>query len=484
MKEQLEQAMTLARTLGADFADVRVKDIRIESLRMENGVLTAATNTRSCGYGVRVYTGGALGFAAGSDMTAIEAVVRQAYEIALASKTLLNAPAELDEKPPAQGTYKTPAEKDPFAVPMADRLALLTACHQNMQEEYEAYPFVTKPRLRTMGNIEFRSDEVTFADTDGSCIGQHFVQCTGNIAAICISAADTQTRKYINVVRGGYETIEQMDLPNLARTLAKEAAAIIEAPDCPSGEFDIILTPRQMFLQIHESVGHPTELDRVLGSEAAYAGRSFITTEDFPQGFKYGSELVTIVADAHTPGGLGTFAYDDEGVPAQCVTLIDKGHFSAFQTSRAYSRAVGVNSGGAGLSDGWRNLPIVRMTNINMLPGDQTMDELIAGIEYGFIFGENKSWSIDDLRINFQFACEIAFEIKGGNLTGKIFKNPIYSGKTTEFWSNCDGVGNADTWELVGVPNCGKGQPGQMMRVSHGSSPSRFRKVKVGVQDV
>jgi len=353
-----------------------------------------------------------------------------------------------------------------------------------MHGVWEGYKFATPMRLKTMGNIEVRSDEVYFADTDGSYVVQKFVQNTGNISATCISETDTQTRKYINVVRGGWETITAMDLPNIAHNLAKEAAAIIEAPDCPSGEFDVILTPRQMFLQIHESVGHPTELDRVLGSEAAFAGRSFISTDDFPGGFKYGSELVNIVADAHCPGGLGTFAYDDEGVPAQNVPLITNGQFVGFQTSRAFSREVGVNSGGAGLSDGWRNLPIVRMTNINMMPGDQTMDELIAGIEYGFIFDENKSWSIDDLRVNFQFACEIAHEIKDGKRTGRVFKNPIYSGKTTEFWSSCDGVGNADTWQLVGVPNCGKGQPMQMMRVSHGSSPSRFRKVKVGVSDV
>jgi len=485
MKNQITQAMALARTLGADFADIRVKDIRIENLYLEDGVLTAANNTRSLGYGVRVYAGGALGFAAGSDVAAMDAVVRQAYDIAQASRTLLNEPAVLDEKAPAQGTYATPVQKNPFDVPMAERLALLTACHNNMHGAWESHHFAAeKPRFRTMGNLEFRRDFVTFADTDGSFIEQDFVQCTGNIAATCISADDTQARKYINVVRGGFEVIEAMDLPNIAHGLAQEAAAIIEAPDCPSGEFDIILTPRQMFLQIHESVGHPTELDRVLGSEAAFAGRSFIKTEDFPGGFQYGSALVNIVADAHCPGGLGTFAYDDEGVPAQNIPLITDGRFVGFQTSRAYSRVAGVNSGGAGLSDGWRNLPIVRMTNINMLPGDQTLDELIAGIEYGFIFDENKSWSIDDLRINFQFACEIAHEIKDGKRTGKVFKNPIYAGKTTEFWASCDGVGNADTWQLVGVPNCGKGQPMQVMRVSHGSSPTRFRKVKVGVQDV
>jgi TldD protein len=433
---------------------------------------------------VRVFVDGALGFAAGNEIENIGAVVRQAYDIALASRTFLRIAKKLDDKKPAQGQYKTPMDIDPFTVPLAEKLELLQTCERNIRSVWDSYHFTTEMRFRTGLNLDFRSDAVIFADTDGSYIEQDFCQGTANIAATVISDSDTQTRKYINVVRGGYESIVAMDLPRRAFDIARESAAIIEAPDCPSGEYDVILTPRQMFLQIHESVGHPTELDRVLGSEAAYAGRSFVEPADLDKPLIYGSELVNIVADAHCPGGLGTFTYDDEGVPAQCITLIDKGRFAGFQTSRDNAPVIGRNSGGAGLSDGWRNLPIVRMTNINMLPGDKTMDELIAGIDYGFIFDENKSWSIDDLRINFQFACEIAHEIKDGKRTGKVFKNPIYSGKTTEFWGSCDGVGNKDTWELVGVPNCGKGQPGQMMRVSHGSPPTRFRKVKVGVSDV
>jgi TldD protein len=489
MNEKIKQAMELAKKLGADFADIRYKDIRCENLHVENGLVTGVSNTRSRGYGVRVYVNGALGFAASNDTDDFDKTVRAAYDIALASKTLLANPATLDEKESTRGTYKTPVEIDPFGVPLAERLTLLASCEKNIRNVWESYQFASPMKFRTNMNLDFRKDGVIFADTQGSYIEQDFCQCTANIAATVISATDTQTRKYINVVRGGYEGIQAMDLPNRAYGLAQEAAAIIEAPDCPSGVFDVILTPRQMFLQIHESVGHPTELDRVLGSEAAFAGRSFLEKDHFydiekGNSLRYGSEFVTIVADARCPGGLGTFAYDDEGIPAQCITLIDKGMFAGFQTSRDNAAVIGLKSGGAGLSDGWYNLPIVRMTNINMLPGDSTLDELIAGIEYGFIFDENKSWSIDDLRINFQFACEIAHEIKDGKRTGIVYKNPIYSGKTTEFWASCDGAGNKETWELVGVPNCGKGQPMQMMRVSHGSPPARFRKIKVGVLDV
>jgi len=477
MNQQIKTAMQHAKTLGADFADIRFKDIHTENIRVENSQVVAASTERSQGYGVRVYVNGAMGFAASNDVDKMQETVQQAYEIAQASLTLLAEKAELDSKEAVTASYATPMTQDPFAVPFSEKLALMMECDKNMR--------TAEGVSRTYVNFTFRKDDVIFADTDGSYIDQKFCQCDVSLGAVAFSDADMQRRSYCNVIRGGFETVLELDLPRRAITIGREAVELLNAPDCPSGEFDIILTPRQMFLQIHESVGHPTELDRVLGSEAAFAGRSFVEIDNLAaKPLTYGSEHVTLVADATCPRGLGTFAYDDEGVPAQNVTLVDKGKFAAFQTSRAYARKAGLNSTGGGLSDGWRNLPIVRMTNINLLPGDSTLDDLISGIEYGFIFDENKSWSIDDLRVNFQFACELAREIKDGKLTGRIFKNPIYSGKTTEFWGNCDGTANADFWELVGVPNCGKGQPMQVMRVSHGSSPTRFRKVKVGVSDV
>ena len=476
IKDQLSQAMAEAKRLGADYADIRVKDIRIESISVENGALSAAVTNRSQGYGIRVYVDGSMGFAASGDMDKLDATVREAYATAKASLTLQAAKIKLADKEPATGKYATPVETDPFAVPLADKLTLMMECYTKIK----AVPGISFSQL----DLAFRKDDVTYADTDGSYIEQNFCQCTGSLSMSATSESDNQSRSYINVIRGGYETILDLKLPEITARLAKEVVELVNAPDCPSGEFDLVINPNQLFLQIHESIGHPTELDRVLGSEAAYAGRSFIEPADLDKPLIYGSKHVTIVADATCPRGLGTFAYDDEGVPGQCITLIDKGRFTGFQTSRDNAPAIKQLSGGAGLSDGWRNLPIVRMTNINMLPGSGTPEELIAGIQYGFLLDQNKSWSIDDLRINFQFACEVAYEIKDGKLTGRIFKNPIYAGKTTEFWGSCDGVAGPDHWQLIGIPNCGKGQPGQIMRVSHGSSPARFRKVKVGVSDV
>jgi len=477
MKSKILSAMDFLKSLGADYADIRCKDIQIEDIRVENSKLAGVKTERSLGYGIRVYVDGAMGFAASSDLEKMNETAKQAYEIAKASLNLLTEKVKLDTKNAAIATYATPVKSDPFTLPFSEKLNLLMECDKNMN--------AAEGVKHTSSMMSFRRDNVIFADTDGSYIEQKFCQSGAFIGARAFSEKDMQMRSFIDIQRAGFESILEMKLTERAKTIGKEAVELLNAEDCPSGEFDIILTPRQMFLQIHESVGHPTELDRILGSEAAFAGRSFVETENLnTKPLVYGSKHVNLVADATCKQGLGTFAYDDEGVAGQSINLVEEGEFVGLQTSRDNAQKIGQNSSGGGLSDGWKNLPIVRMTNINLLPGEFTLNELITGIEYGFIFDENKSWSIDDLRINFQFACQMAREIKDGKLTGRVFKNPIYAGKTTEFWGNCDGVANKNFWELVGVPNCGKGQPMQTMRVSHGSSPTRFRKVKVGVSDV
>jgi TldD protein len=341
--------------------------------------------------------------------------------------------------------------------------------------------------FKTKGYLDFRREEKILADTDGSFITQDLYESGGGIEAVAANQQDVQHRTYPNSFRGnfataGYEFIREMGLVENAGRIAREAMILLGAEDCPSGTFDLVIDSSQMTLQIHESIGHPIELDRVFGWEAGYAGTSFLSPGMI--GFQYGSEHVNIVADATCPRGLGTFGYDDDGIKAQTTPIITKGVFNDFISSRDTAALLGQASNGTARADGWGRIPIVRMTNINMLPGDIELEELFAGIEYGFYFCTNKSWSIDDKRLNFQFACEIAYEIKDGKLSGKIFKNPIYTGITPEFWNSCDGVANEKYWNLYGTPNCGKGQPGQVAHVGHGSSPTRFRNVKVGVADV
>jgi TldD protein len=478
MKDVIIGALAFARELGADFADVRAKDITTEAFSVENGRVVGLSRERSRGAGVRVYAEGAMGFAAAPDLRELQAAVRQAFELARAAAKLTRVRPVLAPKDTIVAEYATPVGIDPFTVPLGEKLELLLACDAAMTREGVS--------LRR-ADMDFRREDVVYADTDGSYILQKFMQSGANICAYASSEADTQRRSYGNILRAGYEAVTDMGLLEKASVVAAESLALLNAEECPSGVFDLILMPTQLYLQIHESVGHPTELDRVLGSEAAYAGASFLKPSDIHSGLQYGSEHVTISADAYDDNGehgLGAFGYDDEGVPAQHVTLIENGFFTDFQTSRDNAPAVGQPSHGMGLADGWHNLPIVRMTNVNLQPGDYKLTTLIEGIRHGFVLSENKSWSIDDLRINFQFACELAREIKNGKLTGKIYKNPIYFGKTTEFWNSCDGVSGAENRLMVGVPNCGKGQPLQVMRVGHASQPARFRNVKVGVGHV
>ena len=434
----LQEALAYIKELGVDYGDIRIKDILTEQIKMENGKLTDLKNCRSRGAGVRVYVDGKMGFAASSNISNLKDTVKLAYDTALTS-----SPGLVQVKKEAvTAQYATKIDTNPFDVPIKEKLNLLTKCNAEMAK--------VKGVCKCEAFMHFSQEDVTFADTDGSLIQQVFYLSGGGIVA----RAGSQWRSYGNSVRAGYEAVLGLKLLDYAGSIAKEVVALSAAQDCPKGDFDIVMMPNQLSLQIHESVGHPTELDRVLGSELAFAGGSFLSPDD--AGLVYGSSHMTVVEEYD--------GYDDEGVMPGCVVLVDKGKFKNFQTT--------------GLAEGWGNLPIVRMTNINLQPGSDTLDGLISGIKDGFLVEENKSWSIDDKRVNFQFSCEIAREIKDGKLTGKIFKNPTYTGNTTEFWGSLDGVCNEDHRQMVGVPNCGKGQPMQIMYVGHASCPARFRNVR------
>ena len=233
-------------------------------------------------------------------------------------------------------------------------------------------------------------------------------------------------------------------------------------------------------MQVHESVGHPTELDRVYGTEAAYAGTSFLSPDDLGS-LRYGSDLMNVTADSTTPGGLGTFGFDDEAVPARSEAIVEAGVLRGFLTSRETAERLGAGGGGSMRADGWARMPLVRMTNLNLEPGDGTLEELLADVDDGLYMETNKSWSIDDKRLNFQFGTQIGWEIKNGTL-GRMLRDPTYTGVSPVFWGSLDAVAGPDSWQLYGLTNCGKGQPGQSAHVSHGAAPARFRDVQVGVK--
>jgi TldD protein len=311
------------------------------------------------------------------------------------------------------------------------------------------------------------------------------VNSSGGIEATAVKNGEMQRRSFPNSFRGhiraaGYEHIRSLSLLEEAERVGQEAVELLSAKECPSEVTTLVLDSSQVVLQVHESVGHPLELDRVLGMEEAYAGTSFVRPDDRGK-LRYGSDMVTITADATLPGGLGSYGFDDEGVPAQQVVLIDDGVFQNFIASRETAKTVPSPLAGAMRADGWQNLPLIRMTNINLLPREGTLGEIIGDTPDGIYMDTNQSWSIDDKRVNFQFGCEIAWRIKDGKLT-EMYKNPNYTGITTKFWGSCDAVGGREDWVVWGTPNCGKGQPGQVARVGHGTAPARFRNVQVGVR--
>ena len=335
--------------------------------------------------------------------------------------------------------------------------------------------------------LHFRRQEQLFLSTLGSVIRQTRYLTGAGFAAFVFSGDEIQKRSYPSSFGGqyqlrGYELIEELRLVENAPRIAEEAVALHRAEQCPQGVRDLILDSSQLALQIHESIGHPIELDRVLGTEANYAGTSFLTLEQSGR-LQYGSEIVNVVADArpeHGPG-LGTFGFDDEGVPAQRIDIIRNGRFAGYLASRETAPAVGLaRSNGTMRAESWNRIPLIRMTNVSLLPGDQSLENLLASTDDGIYMETNRSWSIDDKRYHFQFGCEAGWEIKNGRKT-RLLKNPSYSGITTEFWNSCDAIAGRDQWVLWGTPNCGKGQPSQTMGTGHGASPARFRGVKVGV---
>jgi TldD protein len=326
--------------------------------------------------------------------------------------------------------------------------------------------------------------EKWFVSSQGHRIAQHLVECGGGIDATAVGEAETQRRSYPQSFgqfeSGGYEVIRRFDLPGNAERVASEAVALLSAPECPEATTDLVLESSQLALQIHESVGHAIELDRILGWEAAFAGTSFLELARLGS-LVYGSPLMNITADATLPGALGTFGYDDEGTPAQRVDIVREGTWVGVLSGRDSAAVANLPPGGMVRGDGYNRLPMVRMTNVGLLAGDSSLDEIIAATDDGILMATNRSWSIDDKRLNFQFGCEVAWEIRNGTL-GRMLKNPTYTGITPQFWGTMDMLAGGSEWIHWGVPNCGKGQPMQTAHTGHSAAPARFRGVRVGVK--
>ena len=479
LHELAEHAIDTAVGSGAGYADARVLVRRAQNVSTKNGEVDSVSDAETEGIGVRVLVDGAWGFAGDPRLTvegARDAALR-AVSFARASARHARRRVELAPIAAEKGDYRTPMEADPIDVPLEQKIEVCLRAEEGMR----------RPQVKiTEAAVRALRESKLFCSSEGAHVSQDVVECGGGIDALAVGDdGRVQVRSYPSAHGGssaqaGWEYVEGLGLEREAPRIGEEAAALLAADRCPSGVMTVVIDAEQMELQVHESVGHPTELDRVYGTEAAYAGTSFLKPGDIGN-LRYGSEHMNITADPTTPLGLGSFAFDDEGAPARRQPVVVAGILVGFLASRETASLIGRDLGGSMRADSWSRMPLVRMTNLHLEPGSGSLDDLLADVDDGIFLSTNKSWSIDDKRLNFQFGTQIAWEIKRGKL-GRLLRDATYTGVTPEFWGRLDAVAGPDEWRLHGLTNCGKGQPGQHAHVSHGTAPARFRDVQVGVR--
>ena len=479
MDQLLLSTLDTAKVKGAEYADIRSVETSQERFVVRNGAVETITRDESTGFGIRVLINGAWGFASSPDITSdnLNKTTALAIQIAKASASHNRNAVDLGPAVTSKGTYITPIEIDPFKIPLDQKIDLLLESDKSMAS-------VKKIRSR-LSSLVFIREHKIFANTEGAYTDQTIYESGGGIQSTAVGDSEVQRRSYPQMNGrqqgcAGWEYITSLDIPGNSEKTAMEAAALLTAESCPTDIItDVIIGGSQLALQVHESCGHPIELDRVLGEEAAYAGTSFLTPDKL-NNFAYGSEYVNITADSLRTPGLGSFGWDDEGVPSQTTPIVSSGQFVGYLMSRESASTLGLTSNGCMRASSWNRLPMIRMTNVSLEAGTWSLDDLISDTDSGIFMETNRSWSIDDRRYNFQFGTEMGYEIKNGKI-GKLLKNCTYTGITPEFWNSCDAVCNSDHWVMWGTPNCGKGQPGQIGHTGHGASPARFRNIRVGV---
>jgi len=466
-------ALERLRAGGCSYGDIRLLETREQTVRAEDRRIAGITEQYESGYGIRALYEGAWGFAASPDFSpeGVAATAERATEVARASHLLMKVPVRLADEPIHVDRVVTAHQLDPFAVPLDDKCSLLLGICERLHR--------TEGIIRSNGTLWAQRDIKHFASTDGSAIDFDLLAVGGGFRATARHEDDFQSRSFSPpYFRSGYEHIAGAQMQAEADRIAQQAVEKVRSRQPEPGLYDLVLDAEHLSLTIHESCGHPTELDRALGYEANYAGTSFLTPDRLGS-FPYGSEHVTLVADNARPGALASTGYDDDGVSGQRWPIVEKGVFSGYSTSREVASAIGEQrSRGSCRADSWRSVPIVRIANIGLEPGDETLESLIGGVERGILIEGHGSFSIDQKRYNFQFGGDAFWEIRNGQ-RGAMLKNVVYQGITPEFWNRCDGVANRDHWRQYGFITCGKGQPGQSGWMTHAASPARFRQVTV-----
>ncbi|MBE7559279.1 TldD/PmbA family protein [bacterium] len=477
MQQIAKNAVDEAVRLGAEYADARVCHYQDQRVDVRDEIVTNLLDREEIGVGVRCYYGGAWGFAATHVLTPeeIAATAARAVAVARASATLAPRLGPLAPVYPHVTTYVTPHEIDPFTVPLEEKIDLLLSITKGMHVGPEV--------RRAIAFMEFTREHKVFANSVGSVIDQTIIRSHASCTAFAVGQREFKTRMFetppLNI---GYEHIKRQDWEKEARRVGEEAVGQLSAVDVEPGYKTLVLSPSHLCLTIHESVGHPTELDRILGMEADMAGTSFVKPEMLGR-FQYGSPLVNLVADRTMPNGRSTVGFDDDGVPTRRFDVVRDGVLVGVSTNRETAFAIGdEDSRACNYADGYNSTPIVRIPNLCLQPGGKdapTLEELISDTEDGILIDGRGSFSIDHQRYNFQFGGDCFWEIKHGKI-GRMLKNVTYRANSTDFWRSLDAVCNADYWQPQGVVNCGKGQPGQRAQMTHGAPWARFRNIKVG----
>jgi TldD protein len=483
MLQNLKQQIEQLKSKGATYVDARWYPVEeTNNLLMWNGNLKNTSASRESGLGVRVLYKGAWGFSASSDMSDLDGIFDKAFDNARIAAERVTFPIRLAEKDALQASFTSPSRIDPFSVPLNDKVALLQALDEKLNQ-----PGV----VQRAAEMTFVRKQIVFVDSEGSEIEKNIIEVFPGIMVMGVDAnGETHQRQYSPGRLGdtrGWETLDAQLFSENAERIVKELSEILAAEICPKEDRSVILLPGMMFLQTHETIGHALELDRILGYELAYAGGSFVTLKDFGT-LRYGSPKLTARANATEPNSPGSFGFDDDGIPAQDNLLIDKGILVGAITGRqmveeANARArkqIFKGSSGANRATAFYRVPIERMTNINIDPGeDGTLDDIVRNTEKGIILDGEKSWSIGSNREQFHFATEIGWLVEDGQVT-KVVKNSTYKGDTLKFYNSLSAVGDKSTWEMRYVANCGKGQPNQIMQLGHGVPVCRFDNVRIG----
>ena len=470
---QLDAVVAAASSRGARYADVREVERESETVRLKDGEVESIDRGADRGVGLRVLHKGSWGFAASDAVDGdLRALLDEAFRRAEAAATVQRRHVVLAPLAAQRGEYRTPFRDDPFAVPLARRVELLREADDRMRG----------PRVRSRRSnvVSFRTRK-RLVTSEGTDVSQEIVECGAelNVVAVKAGAAPAIRSDMRNARQAGWEWIEELDVVARAARYRDDAEAILDAPAASAGRTTLVLDQSFLALLVHESCGHPTESDRVLEHEVAFAGTSFMWPKDRGT-LRYGSTQVNMTADATIPGGMGTFGWDDDGVPATRTPLVERGIFTGYLTSRETAGALGLPaSGGSARAQGWQHFPIVRMVNVSLEPGTRPFEDVIGEVEDGLLLESPASYSLDDKRENFHFSAQVARLIRGGEVQGHV-RGVGFQSLTPDFWGACDAV--ADDWELHGFLTCAKGEPLQLMRVGHGAAHARFRDLPIEVR--